>query len=337
MPQDLDNYSISILREIEYPLWDEFVADSPQGSYFNTTQWAEILASVFKRKYQILVCYKNKQIVAGILFFVNKKFMFKMITPVALYPYNGPIFYRPVDEKYQKTINNQLEILKRIITFLKKHFTFFVLNTSFLLQDMRAFQWAECSVEPIFNYIIDLEKNGNLSTRYNQSVRKKIRQAETLNPEIIESEDFNTLIDLYIASYRRHKVKPLISEKELFHFFKKAISLAQIRLFYVKLDGKITSGRVIVIDKNTVFDLLAGGVDTRGLGATYLLNYILQNVAAGHKYFDFLGAAHEQVEQFKRGFGGDLLHGFRISSPAKFPISNLVRIRFTSLKRRRIS
>jgi hypothetical protein len=51
--------------------------------------------------------------------------------------------------------------------------------------------------------------------------------------------------------------------------------------------------------------------------------------------FDFLGADHEQIEHFKRGFGGELLHGFKISSQPGFPLSWLLNLREQVHKRKR--
>jgi hypothetical protein len=336
MPEDIDNFSITLLDVAEYSSWNEFVYNSPQGTFFNTTQWAEILTAVFNRKYQILVCHKNNRLVGGSLFFINKKFNIRMITPVALYPYSGPLMYHPVDEKPQKTISNQLQIVNRILSFFKQYYAFFIFDTSFLIPDTRAFQWANCTVEPMYNYIINLNDKNSLMLGYNQSVRKKIKQAQDLNPEVIESDDFTTFVDQYINSYKRRHMVPLIAKKDLQHFLERALKLQQLKLFYIRLNNKITSGRVILIDNKTVYDLLAGGIDDRGVGATYLLHHVIQNIATKYQYLDFLGAAHAQIEQFKRGFGGELVHGFRITSPLKFPISTLLKFRTYFLQRRRV-
>jgi len=87
-----NNIEIKYLEEIEFPLWDEFVKDSLQGTFFNTITWLQILGSVYNRPLKILVCKRNQKIVSGITFFENKKLFWRLITPVFLLPFNGPLF-----------------------------------------------------------------------------------------------------------------------------------------------------------------------------------------------------------------------------------------------------
>ena len=94
------NQSIEIreIQKSESTLWNKFVDISPQGTFFHTTTWADIISSTFKRSYKIIFCTKNEQPVGGMIFFEHKKMFWKMITPTAFFPYCSPIFYLPVNE-----------------------------------------------------------------------------------------------------------------------------------------------------------------------------------------------------------------------------------------------
>ena len=335
MSEKTDSLKISILNENEYPLWDEFVKDSPQGNFFNTIKWAEIISSVFNRLFKIIVIKKYEKHIAGIIVFENNKYGYKFITPVFLFPYSAPIFYRPIDEKYQKTVAYQLEISSRFIEYLRMNYKYWILDTHSTFQDLRAFQWAGCETEPIYDYSIELMKPNHSSEDFSQTTRKKIKQARDLDPEIFEQSDITDFIRMYIASYSRHEINPPNDPQKLEVILEKVLKLEQVKLYYIRLSKAVVASRIILIDDSIVYDLLAGSDDKSGLGSTYLVNHIINTFAPTHKYFNFLGAGHEQIEQFKRGFGGKLIHGFRIKSKAKFPFSVLLKMRENQLRFRR--
>lgn len=323
-----NNSALEIIKiqKSDSALWNEFVKNSPQGTFFHTTQWADILSETFGRSYHIAYCMKNEQPVGGMIFFDHKKWLWKMITPTAFFPYCGPIFYPPVDEKSQKTIHNQLAITAKFEIYLRKNYDYWILDIPAGSKDVRSFMWQGATVEPHYSYVVPLKNKKILLENFNQSVRKKLKQAEKQNASVTESNDPDILIDLVSNSYHRHGMKPLVPKKILEKFLNKVLKLEQAKLFYFELNGKITAGRLVILDDKTGYDLLAGSEDPTGLGSTYLTATILDKYAGEIEYFDFLGADHPQIEQFKRGFGGELTQGFRIINNSKFPLSWLIKL-----------
>jgi lipid II:glycine glycyltransferase (peptidoglycan interpeptide bridge formation enzyme) len=332
------NSSLEILeiQNSDSALWDRFVKNSPQGTFFHSTSWANLISEYSGRKYKILLCTRNDQPVGGMLFFDHKKMFWRMITPIILFPYNAPIFYQPVGEKPQKIINYQLEISAKFQNYLNQNYSYWILNVPAFNKDMRAFQWQKANVEPIYNYVIKFDSAKNLIDGFNQSVRKKIRQGEKEKIIVYESSESDTLIRLIKKSYHRHGLLPAFSDNAFKIFLSKILELPQVKLFYSEINGKIIAARVIVLDEETVYDLLAGTDDERGIGATYLVSYILKKYSSDHLYFDFMGANHPQIEQFKRGFGGELIHGFRVTNRVKIPLSWLIQFHQFRLQRGRI-
>jgi lipid II:glycine glycyltransferase (peptidoglycan interpeptide bridge formation enzyme) len=336
MTDDSTSFDIIEIKNSEFALWDEFVRESPQGTFFHSTTWANIISEYSGRKYKILFCVKNDQTIGGMLFFDHKKMFWKMITPIILFPYTSPIFYRPFGEKPQKTINYQLNISAKFQKYLTQNYGYWILDAPAFNIDMRAFQWEGASVEPKYSYVVKLGNEQKLLDNFNQSVRKKIRQAENDGIIVYESNESETLIKLIKKSYHRHGLLPVFSDNAFTLFLKKILELPQVKLFYSEISGKIIAARIIVIDEETVFDLLAGSDDERGIGSTYLVSHILEKFVLHYRYFDFMGANHPQIEQFKRGFGGELVHGFRVTNKVKIPLSWLIQIHQFRLQRGRI-
>jgi len=323
------------LNENDYPLWNDFIMNSSRGSFFYTTEWANLLSYTFDRQFEVIVLQDDDQIIGGLIVFVQKRFGYRMITPVALYPYCGPILEKLPDAKYQKKIASGLENITCISEYLINNFDFWTINTSPEIKDIRSFQWQNCRVEPSYTYQLALKNWNACQQNFNQSVRKKVRQAEKENTTFKQSDEKNSFIRMYLHSYHRHGIKPLIDEKILDNFLTMALKLPQVKLYYVEKEDKKLAGRIILEDTDKIYDLLAGSDDPEGHGSSYLVYKILELYSGNEFVFDFLGADHPQIEEFKRGFGGQLANGFRISSPVKFPLSWMIRMRARTIIRNR--
>jgi hypothetical protein len=335
MHEDHGSLTVSVLTDHEYARWDEFVFQSPQGTFFHTTTWAQILSRHFQRPYRILLILWNDQPAAGCLVFEHKRCGQPLITPLALYPYSGPIFYRPQHEKPQKTLADYSRLSATLITYLNQAYPLWILDCSYLLADVRTFQWAGCTTEPTHTYLLDLDDWPNLEERFSGSLRKKIRQAREMPFRIITTTEPHEFIRMYLASYRRHGMTSLITSDRLYKLLPDLLALPQVKMYYLQLQDQIVGSRIIVVDRDMIYDLLTGGADDTGLASAYLLSHIFESFCAQKYKFNFLGADHPQIDQFKRSFGGQLVHGFRITRPVGFPLSLFLKIRTLYLTRKR--
>ena len=330
-----DSRQITFIEEKQYPLWDEFVMSSPQGSFFYTLAWATALQNTFRRSFKIAVCHKKELWLGGTLYFINKKLGIPLITPLPLNFYNTPLFYKPENEKYQKTLAHMAEISNDFINFFTANYPIWILTSPPETEDIRAYQWQDCDVTPAYSYVLDLKNGDDPSNRYSQSVRRKLNQSKKLESKIDENTDTGPFIDLYRQSYERHRIKPLISNEQLAILLSNLMKIPEIKLFYLSINDRIVAGRIICKAKNRVYDILAGSVDKTGIGSVILMNYLINRYQSSCISFDFMGAGHPQVEQFKRGFGPQLVHGFNITGPMKFPYSLLYKYQLSALRGRR--
>ncbi len=323
---------ISYLISDDYPLWDEFVKSSPQGTFFNTIKWVDLLSSIYQKPFRILACRKQSEIQAGIVFFENRRFIWKMITPVFLFPFNGPLFGEVTDVKYQKSIAGQLKYSHLLIEQLQKDYNFIMLDTYYNINDMRSFQWESFNVEPVYSYMCKLENEEHLNAGFNQTLRKKIRKSIEHDARMIESNDLDLFISFYETSYTRHNQQPPVKLSVIKIVLEKIIQLENVHLYFAEFDGKLVAGRIILEDDQTIYDLLAGNIDESGLASSFLVAEIMKKYLTNSSYFDFLGAGHPEIEKFKRGFGGDLMYGFRAVSHASFPLSLMIKLRRSGLQ-----
>jgi hypothetical protein len=335
MPSKL--IEIQYLSKNEYPLWDEFVQNSLQGTFFCSIKWVQILENVNRRPLKLLVCKRNNEIVAGIPFFENKKWFWKLITPVFLMPCDGPLFIHNPDAKPQKVIADQIDFLQQMLSRLNNEYNLIQLKTHHSLNDLRAFTWNDFQIAAEHTYICKIENEQTILSRFNQSLRKKIQKAKDQNMLIYESDDLNTFSDLYFSSYKRHCKIPPISKENFELLIQNILKIKNVNMYFVKKEEKILAARIILKDKDTIYDLLAGSSDESGLASSFLVAEIMRMHAGEFSNFDFMGADHPDIEQFKRAFGGDLIHRFRVQNMPGIILNLLFRIHQNrELNRRKI-
>jgi len=326
---------IQYLDKKDFPLWDELVKNSLQGTFFCESTWLQILEEVYNRPLKMIVCKRNQEIVAGIPFFENKKLFWKLITPVFLLPFNGPIFKSSQDTKPQKIIADQIEYVKDLLTHLEEEYKLIQLNTHQNLNDFRAFKWRDFQTEPEHTYICKLEKWQTLVAGFNQSLRKKIQKAKDHGYEFFQSDDIDLFSDLYLSSYKRHGKIPPISIENFKILILKIIALPNVNLYLIKKEETVLAGRIVLEDKETIYDLLAGNNDETGLASPLLVAEIMKNYTGKFRYFDFMGADHPEIEKFKRAFGGKLVNLFRVNNSPGFIFDLILKVRQKREIRRR--
>ena len=200
--------SLNQLSESEYPLWDSFVAASPQGTIFNTSTWAAILREAFNVEPAIYAVREADQIVGGILFFHKKKAGLKVITRLPLTPYNGILFHAPQGEKSQKSTTEHQETLALILETLEKQFNFvhFALHPS--VTDLRPFLWRHWYTLPQYTYVSSIADTPHAWTLFSSSLRRKINRAEEKHFAIIQKDDPTLLLKYQEMSYAKASLKP---------------------------------------------------------------------------------------------------------------------------------
>jgi CelD/BcsL family acetyltransferase involved in cellulose biosynthesis len=319
----------------ESAAWHAYVHSAAEKTFFHSRQWIDLIASSFGHHAKRLFCLRRGQPLAAMVFFEKHRLFWKIVTPVPLFPFTAPLFNPPADQKKQKMIADQLDICASVASYMNGVYDYWILDAPPTQQDMRGYLWHNARVQPHYTYLVELAGEQKLLSGCSQSTRKKIKQAESADYVIRESKEAGPLTELISHSYKRHGISPLIEETNLKLFISLALELANVRLFYLTSAGKIISARLVLYDRETIYDLLAGSDDPQGSASTYLVYYIMRNAMSDYRYFDFMGADHPAIEQFKRGFGGRLSQSFRIYAKPGFIFSFLIKANDYRLIRKR--
>jgi lipid II:glycine glycyltransferase (peptidoglycan interpeptide bridge formation enzyme) len=336
----MSDLTVTTLAESDSSLWNQFVTSSPQGTPFSTTQWAEVIRSLFNVGITIFAVKDKEQLVAGISLFHKKKSSLNYIARIPLSPYTGVLFFPPTDEKHQKLLSEYGEILSALIPVLSRNFHFGQLSLHPSLSDVRQFQWQQWHVVPQFTFINQIENTEKLWEGLSSSVRRKINRAEEKQFVVAEKDNPTVLMKLQEESYLRNGLRPLLPRDVFERYAQELLARKLLRIYSIAdAQGNIHAERAVVLWKQQVYDWIAG-TDTRFMehNATHLLVWeILTRLSAeGYTTFDFLGANTPHIVDFKQSFGGKLTTYYDVSFYRSRWIKMLdnVRKRFILLRRK---
>jgi len=182
-------------------------------------------------------------------------------------------------------------------------------------RDLQPFAWSGYHVTPTYTYLLDLGRSDDeLWARLSSDRRKAVRKAAKDGIEVQPTFDAARVLALVRATFRRQRLA-----------FHEAVAAAALRDFLAPGRGFAFVATRDGVDLATVFCLadratatyLLGGYDEAhrhgGAGALAMWEAIRHARALGLATYDFEGSSVPAIEQYFRGFGGELTPGWRVS------------------------
>ena len=310
-------YAIRVLLPHEFPQWDEFVRQSPQGTLFHTVLWLEAVGVPFR----LFGCFRGAELRGG---FAAGLIGDGLIGhPSALTPYLGILYCRPT-EKYVTRISFQKKIAGAFAVHLKGEFDSIQFRFPPEVVDLQPFIWEGFGAGVRYTYRLSLSSLDAVLANMDTRRRWDLTKAERLGIKIEKDVSFERVFRLCELTFRRQRqTVPFRSiaqriESELRNAGRSSGFLAR------GSDGAELGAVWIVWDEKRAYYLLGGYDDlARSSGAVaFALWHAIQFVALELKLpeFDFEGSMVAPIEQFFRKFGGILMPTFTITyhKPASF-------------------
>src|SRR5262245_26066519 len=112
--EDSKYYSRWLMPE-EYPMWDQLVCSSSQGTLFHLTSWLK----GFKSPFKVLGCFnKADELVGGIPVQITRILSIPVLRPSYFVPYSGPVIRESGGKRFTK-----LSMYKKIVEPLARTLT----------------------------------------------------------------------------------------------------------------------------------------------------------------------------------------------------------------------
>ena len=154
------NIEARVLKKSEYPIWDELVESSPQGTIFHTSNWLGICSDTFEKETKIFGCFNNNdELIGGCSLFVHKsKGIFKNANSTCpLTPYGGFVVRPSRSTKIRKIEQDYFFCINKLVQSIEneKYFSTHITNSPGLL-DVRPLTWNKWRSEVLYTYYLDL-------------------------------------------------------------------------------------------------------------------------------------------------------------------------------------
>jgi len=307
-------YKIRHLDPGEYNLWDQFITQAAHPSIFFTTDWAEIIKSATGRDFRILILFKDQSVVGGLLYWPKEIAGIKAITLAAVTPYQGIIVETDKPNKSSSTTAAEHDITKKLLEYLQNHFDYIDLMLPPGINDIRPYLWRNFQETVRYTYRFPILSTDELQHQFNTNLKRKIKKYNQSELKIQSSKDIFPLLDFIFLSYKQHGLQPVLPRQQLKQIFSLMLEQKLARVFYVLDKEKPIAGIIAAIDSECIYYFFAGMSDEfrKNYNSDFLFSGLLSLPEFQGRIFDFMGANTQELEQFKRSFGGDLQSHYRV-------------------------
>jgi len=288
--------------------WKKFVSNHPNGNFFQTPDFVDLVNSVPNYKADV-ISHIEKNKIKGILVYSEQKERTSIMGYFTnrCIVYGGPLVLP--DEKEDEITCSLLKKLKEQTDAIYIEFRN-LFDTSSL---KNTFESCNYSYKPHLNYIVQIPPTTEETLRLLHSSRRwEVRKTLKSGARIIipsSTEEVQEFYKILHSLYKQKIKKPLPP----WPFFKDFFQKQDVgKYFLVKFKGQIIAGVMCPIYKKTIYEWYLTGIDGvfKNIYPSVLATWAPMEYAAknGLEYFDFMGAGkpdHDYgVREFKSKFGG---------------------------------
>ena len=292
------------LEPEEYPVWDQFVDASPQGSVFCHSWWLKAVGG----ETHVLGYFDSGKLVAGIPLYFDNQFGFKICKMPKLTQTFGPVLL-PLEGKKTTVASREMEILKVLANYIATQ-RFFSQSFSASLRNWLPFYWKGFRQVSRITYVLDDLSDLNqiwkgMSHNIHGEICKAARQRLT-----ISLCDVDVMYDAVIRTFALRGRNPPYSREYLKSLYFAAHAKGCGQCFATRdPHGEVHNASCLVWDHKRAF-WIASSTDPnlRTASGTSLMAWHLIQFSARHSSnFDFVGSMAEPIDHFFRSFGGKQL------------------------------
>lgn len=286
--------------------WNSFLKSSPQYNIFSSSQWASIVENTTNFKPIFYGCFKNQEMIAGLLVFYLKKGPFKIGHYPPLTPFITPIFSQRDSSKLSKIESYENSVITFFLAKLKKEFSYFIISLHHSIKDFRPFRYSGLKPMIAYTYLLDLSDINKLWENLDKDTKYDINKSKEKGTGVYRSDDITKFYKLYEDTCKRQKM-PLVVNKQM---LQDILSINKSQIFFAKnKSGKDIASAVIIFDDKKAYYLLAAfdSMYKDNKAPSLVLWEAIKYAAKKTKVMDLVGANTQSVARFKSGFNPKLV------------------------------
>jgi hypothetical protein len=260
------------------------------------------------------LCVRNGSDILGVMpIFEKRKFGITYTCQLLEYYYTPIDFFLNDDLIAFERQNTQLEVMKALAVYLKKHYFKVLLKLDIGVRDVRGFQWSGLSVEPLFTFRKRL--SGYNGEDLQRTLREDIRKAQKSNLSVKAGFDIE-VIKRVDTDLSQHKGRSLRQVSGAYMEFLEGLQEQGFSdTFILYFEGEPVSFFVVLkdLERSIIYAYFtATTLKGKEIGASaYCYDFMFRHYTE-YEYFDFTGANTEAVAFFKSKFSCDLENYYKI-------------------------
>lgn len=315
--------NLQVLKIKDFQIWNKLFENGASKSiYFHH----DFISST-NCNYQYYIIYKNEQMLAGFVCFINQDK--NKIIENELSIYSGLYFYDRIEKKINKQRIERINIIQTLLEVINNEYENAAFTLSPDINDLRPFQWFNFeNKKEIFNFeirytsFLDLTKSNEDLFEGLSTIRKQnIKYAEKEGLEFVETYDFTNLL----YNYKNNLLQQSESfSKDYFVNLKQLLSKLfekkLIKIYEVKRNNESIYSAVFSNVGNTAEYMYGAGNKEfqKSYDATYLIwKALIELKSLGKTSLNFEGVNSPNRGNFKLSFGGNLKPYFKIFKLSK--------------------
>jgi CelD/BcsL family acetyltransferase involved in cellulose biosynthesis len=241
---------IRIAQNNDAQEWDELNSNSPHGTIFHQWDWLKITEKHTQTRLYPFIGMKGNTPVGIFPLFFQKTGPVRMVfspPPHAVLFYLGPVLAGYDTLKQEKREINYLGLQRAVEHFITHELKaqYISISLSPGLQDARPFTWSGYSVEPQFDYVVDLSIGleslfRTLDKRGRQNLNHAIKRGMSI--EIGGKKEYEKILDLMEIRYAQQGKNVTVSRAyflDLYEVYKDIL-----KIFVAKVDDRIVTGSI---------------------------------------------------------------------------------------------
>jgi hypothetical protein len=300
---------IRLAQNADAKEWDMIISDSPHGTLFHHWDWLKITEKHTQTKLYPLIGIKNGVSIGVFPLFFQKKGPIGMVfspPPHAALFYLGPLFAGYKTLRQEKWENLYIDFHNSVENFIRNDLkaNYVSISLSPALQDPRPFAWSGYTVQPNFDYKIDLTQGIDiLYNSLNNRQRADIKKAKEMGMivEMGAKTEFDKILDLMDIRYEQQSKIVTISRDYFSDIYDTYNN--NMKIFVVKMGDEIVTGAIRLNFRNTLYGWIGNPKPKNRISPSpnHLLFWETVRYASEHEFKNYItmsAAGNQRLHEY---------------------------------------
>lgn len=303
-----------------YAAWNDFVAESPDGSPYANTTYLDSFCEAAGGTYRVLVAEQGGSLLGGVALQERAGRWGTVVEPRLMLQYNGFVLRAP-QSKYPSTVTAQdVKILRTLSEVIRDQNYARCLLKSRTLTDGRVFDelgWRNWSTYTYLVPLRDLEAQWDV---VDKNLRRLVGRGEREGLVVTDDDDFDRFFELHWDTHRRKGAPLYLPEAAFRRYFQELRGQGLCRLFHARTsNGNSIAAQLVLVGDHEVTHTVSAAADPekQKLGANPFLRWrVFETLAKeGFAANDLTDATLNPVTHFKSQLGGQLTPSLAVEVP----------------------